>query len=112
MPLGTGGHAAREGAGPGARDRQVVVEVKAVGISPIDTYMRSGSYYLMPPLPYTPGFEAAGIVESVGQGVKDWSPGNRVFVYHTVTGAYAEKTLCPSPVSTPFRITFLSHRGR
>ena len=109
---------------------QVVVEVKAVGISPIDTYMRSGSYYLMPPLPYTPGFEAAGIVESVGQGVKDWSPGNRVFVYHTVTGAYAEKTLCPEsslyplpdhvsfaqgavvPVSYSTAYQALFHRGR
>jgi NADPH2:quinone reductase len=109
---------------------QLVVEVKAIGISPIDTYMRSGNYYLLPSLPYTPGFEVSGVVESVGQGVKDWSPGDRVFVYHSVTGTYAAKTLCPesslyplpdhlsfaqgavAPVSYSTAYQALFHRGR
>ena len=41
---------------------QVVVDVKAVGVNPVDTYIRSGQYAFLPPLPYTPGSDAAGVV--------------------------------------------------
>ena len=54
---------------PGAR--QLVVAVKAAGINPVDTYIRAGTYAKKPALPYTPGFDAAGIVESVGPEVRD-----------------------------------------
>ena len=49
-------------AGPG----QVVVSVKAVGVNPVDSYIRTGAYAVKPPLPYTPGIDAAGTVEAVG----------------------------------------------
>jgi NADPH2:quinone reductase len=75
--------------------RQLVIAVKAAGINPIDTYIRSGSYARKkPPLPYTPGFDAAGIVESIGPEVRRFKPGDRVFINGNVSGAYAEKTLC------------------
>lgn len=72
---------------------QVLVHVRAVGVNPYDTYMRGGTYAIKPQLPYTPGSDAAGIVEAVGQGVSKVKPGDRVYTAQTLTGAYAEYTL-------------------
>ena len=72
---------------------QVVVRVKAAGVNPYDTYMRQGTYAIKPSLPYTPGSDAAGSVETVGEGVKGFAPGDKVYVGGTLTGAYAEQTL-------------------
>src|ERR1022692_2581441 len=63
---------------------QVVVRVKAAGVNPFDTYMRQGTYAIKPPLPYTPGSDAAGIVESVGEGVEGIATGDRVYVGGTL----------------------------
>lgn len=73
---------------------QVLVKVQAAGANPVDCYIRSGLYPLKPALPFTPGMDAAGIVESVGEGVTRMKPGDRVYVAGTVSGSYAEKTLC------------------
>jgi len=73
---------------------QVLVKVHAVGVNPVDCYVRSGLYPLKPALPFTPGMDAAGIVESVGEEVKRVQPGDRVYVAGTVSGSYAEKALC------------------
>ncbi len=72
---------------------QVLVRVKAAGVNPYDTYMRQGTYTIKPPLPYTPGSDAAGIVDSVGEGAAGFAPGERVYVAGTLTGAYAQQTL-------------------
>ncbi len=72
---------------------QVLVRIHAAGVNPYDTYMRAGSYAVKPPLPYTPGSDAAGIVEATGAGVKKVEPGERVYTAKTVTGAYAEYAL-------------------
>jgi NADPH2:quinone reductase len=72
---------------------QVLVKVHAAGVNPYDTYMRNGTYAIKPPLPYTPGSDAAGVVESVGAGVIKVKPGDRVYTAKTVTGAYAEYCL-------------------
>ena len=72
---------------------QVVVRVHAAGVNPYDTYMRAGTYAIKPPLPYTPGSDAAGLVESVGPVVKQVKPGDRVYVAKSVSGAYAEYAL-------------------
>jgi NADPH2:quinone reductase len=77
-------------AGPG----QVLVAIHAIGINPVETYIRSGVYTPKPDLPYTPGTDAAGTVEAVGKGVADLTPGDRVYTSGSVTGTYAEKTLC------------------
>ncbi len=73
---------------------QVVVRVKAVGVNPVDTYIRSGNYPLQGDLPYTPGLDAAGIVEQVGDGVGHVRTGDRVYVAGSVSGTYAELVLC------------------
>ncbi len=73
---------------------EVLVRIHAVGVNPVDTYIRGGGYAIKPPLPYTPGSDAAGEVEGVGEGVTKVKPGDRVYIYRTLTGAYAEKALC------------------
>lgn len=81
---------------PGAG--QVLVRVHAVGVNPFDTYMRTGNYASKPPLPYTPGADAAGEVEAVGAEVAGFRTGDRVYFGGTATnkayGAYADKVLC------------------
>ncbi len=76
--------------GPG----QVVVRVKAAGVNPVDTYMRSGVYARRPNLPWTPGSDAGGVVESVGDHVTNVSVGARVYTSGSITGTYAEQVLC------------------
>jgi NADPH2:quinone reductase len=84
-----------ETADPAPGPRQVVVAIKAAGVNPIDTYIRSGVYARKKPtLPYTPGFDGAGIVESVGPEVRSFKSGDRVYINGAVTGSYAEKALC------------------
>ena len=70
--------------GPG----QVLLRVKAVGVNPVDTYVRAGIPGRTPPLPYTPGSDAAGIVEAVGDGVRDVNKGDRVYTLRTISGEY------------------------
>ncbi|HEX4153790.1 MAG TPA: NADPH:quinone reductase [Steroidobacteraceae bacterium] len=78
---------------PGAHE--VLIRVKAAGVNPYETYARAGTYGARnPKLPYTPGSDAAGVVEAVGEGVVDLSPGERVFTMGTLTGSYAELALC------------------
>jgi len=93
--------------GPG----EVLIRVHAAGVNPFDTYMRTGTYAIKPPLPYTPGSDAAGVVEAVGAGVTDLTAGTRVFSYGTrdgLIGAYAEQVVCPSARVFPLadRVTF------
>ena len=73
---------------------EVLVRVKAAGVNPVDTYIRSGAYAVKPSLPYTPGSDAAGVVDAVGGGIGKVAAGNRVYVHGTLTGAYAELVLC------------------
>src|SRR5262245_56619406 len=91
-------------AGPG----QVVIEVKATGVNPVDTYIRAGTYARKPALPYTPGSDAGGVIERPGPDVPRFKPGDRVYISGTLTGSYAEKALCdasrvhPLPERTSF----------
>lgn len=75
-------------AGPG----QIVVRVRAIGVNPVETYQRSGSNPAIK-LPWTPGMDAAGLIEAVGPGVQSFKPGDRVYISDTLTGAYAEFTV-------------------
>jgi len=96
-------------AGPG----EVVVRVRAAGVNPVDAYMHTGTYVRKPPLPYTPGQDGAGEVESAGADVKEFKAGDRVYIAgvgNTVAGAgtYAERAVCiPSQLHRlPKRTTF------
>jgi NADPH2:quinone reductase len=72
---------------------QVLVRIHAAGVNPYDTYMRAGTYAVKPALPYTPGSDAAGVIETVGDGVKKVKPGDRAYTAKTLSGAYAEYAL-------------------
>jgi len=83
---------------------QVLVRVRAVGVNPVDTYVRKGAYARRPKLPYTPGADAAGIVQAVGHGVVRFVPGQRVYITGTVAGAYgacAELAVCDPAQAHP-----------
>ncbi len=72
---------------------QVLVGVRAIGVNPVETYVRSGIYGPKQ-FPYIPGTDVGGVVEEVGQNVKQFKKGDRVYTNSTVTGAYAQKVLC------------------
>lgn len=48
---------------------EVIIDIKAAGVNPADTYMRTGTYGIVPDLPYTPGGDAGGVISQVGQGL-------------------------------------------
>ncbi len=79
---------------PSVGASQVLIKVGAAGVNPVDTYLRSGVYPKLPPLPYTPGKDSAGVVEAVGSDVREFKPGDRVYTSGSLTGTYAEFTLC------------------
>jgi NADPH:quinone reductase len=81
---------------------QVVVRLNAVGVNPVDVYIRTGAYARKPALPFIPGSDAGGEIESVGANVKKYKSGDRVFIHGTAAehthghygGAYAQKAVC------------------
>lgn len=74
--------------GPG----QVRVKIEAVGVNFIDVYRRKGQYQVQ--TPFTPGSEAAGVVDAVGPDVTDVHVGQRV-ASASLTGTYAEYVVAP-----------------
>lgn len=73
---------------------QVLVKIEAAGVNPVDTYLRTGIHAHAPKLPYTPGKDAAGVIEAVGGDVTRWKRGDRVYTADSLTGTYAEFALC------------------
>lgn len=98
---------------PQAGRGEVLVRVRAAGVNPVDTYIRAGVYARKPETPYTPGMDAAGVVEAVGEGVGRVRVGERVYVAGTLSGAYAELALCEeSQVYTlPEAVSFAQGAG-
>src|SRR5512138_2644280 len=78
---------------PTPGEGQALVRVEAAGVNFIDIYQRMGLYAT--PLPFTPGNEAAGTVESAGPGVSEVAPGDRV-AYAGVIGSYAGFAVVPA----------------
>jgi len=72
---------------------QVLVALKAVGVNPIENYVRTGTYALKPNLPYTPGADGAGVVQAVGAQVTKFKAGDSVYLIGSQTGTYAEQAL-------------------
>jgi NADPH:quinone reductase len=95
------------------RKGEVCVRLYAAGVNPSDTYTITGTYaFSMPRLPYIPGLDGAGIVEAVGEEVKNVSVGDRVFIASLArsksTGTFAEKIVCDSNLvhSLPDHVSF------
>jgi NADPH2:quinone reductase len=90
---------------PAAGPKQALVKIAAAGVNFIDVYHRTGLYKL--DLPFTPGMEGAGTVESVGPDVTEVAPGDRV-AYAMNRGSYAEYAVVPATVlvKLPEHVTF------
>lgn len=111
---------------------QVVVKVEAVGVNPVETYIRAGTYPRLPDLPYTPGGNVSGTIYSCGPEVMQWQQGDRVYSAATISGGYGEMALCGAdqifrlpenisfaqgaalgvPAATAWRALFIRGRGR
>lgn len=92
---------------------QILVRIKAAGVNPADTYIRSGAYPVKPALPFTPGSDAAGIIEAVGEGITKVKAGDRVYLARSISGTYAEFALAlESQVhALPERVSFAQGAG-
>ena len=77
---------------PGAGE--VVVRMHAVGVNPVETYIRAGTYGRLPELPYTPGNDGAGVVEQVSSDVCEFKVADHVYTAGSISGTYAEFALC------------------
>lgn len=77
---------------PVAGRGQVVVAVKACAINYPDVLIIEDRYQFKPPRPFAPGGEIAGVIESVGEGVEGWAPGDRVIAM-IGNGGLAEKAV-------------------
>jgi NADPH2:quinone reductase len=97
-----------EVATPRAGRGQVLVRMHAIGVNPVETYIRAGTYARKPALPYTPGNDGAGMIERVGTDVDEFKPGDRVYTAGSISGTYGEFALCkmeevhPLPVNVSF----------
>lgn len=78
---------------PGPDD--VHLRIGAAGVNFADLVMRAGLYGTVPEMPYSPGFEVAGVVERVGSAVRDWAPGDRA-VAAIRFGGYAGDVIVPA----------------
>ncbi|XP_069121373.1 quinone oxidoreductase-like [Argopecten irradians] len=84
---------------PKPSGNQVLIKVSAAGVNPVDILIRSGNFFKLPVLPYTPGLDVSGVVEEVGSKVTKFKKGDRVFTLSTDTGGYGEYTLANSSLT-------------
>jgi NADPH:quinone reductase len=93
---------------PVPQGRQVLIEIKAIGVNYADTARREGQYVVKTPLPFIPGAEIAGVVTAVGEKVTGVKPGMRV-VTLIESGGYSEfaladeRSLIPIPEQLDFQ---------
>ncbi len=78
--------------GPG----EVLLRHRAIGLNFIDIYFRTGLYPPPQGLPFTPGLEASGVIEALGEGVADFAVGQRVAYGTGPLGAYADLRTMPA----------------
>jgi NADPH:quinone reductase-like Zn-dependent oxidoreductase len=84
---------------PGANELRI--RILACGVSFADVLMRRGLYPNVPPLPYSPGYDIVGVVDSCGAGVTQWKTGDVVAAL-TKTGGYSRYIVLPD--SEPLRV--------
>src|SRR5881275_2768143 len=73
---------------------EVLVRMQAIGVNPVETYIRAGKYARLPALPYTPGNDGAGVIEQAGSDVTGFKAGDRAYTAGSLSGTYAEFVLC------------------
>jgi NADPH:quinone reductase len=88
-------HRVEEVPGPVLGSGQVLVDVRAAAVNYPDLLVASGQYQILPPRPFAPGKDAAGVVKAVGAGVSAFTPGDRVVV-QLESGCYATEVMAPA----------------
>ena len=100
---------------PDPGDGEVLVRLEAIGVNPVETYVRTGTYARKPALPYTPGSDGAGVVEEVGPDVSGLRAGDRVYVSALLarrsSGTYAEYVACDAGHVHPLPSHLTFHQG-
>src|ERR1700680_2714175 len=84
---------------PSPLPTEVVVRVQAVGINPVEAFIRSGRFPLIGKPPFILGWDISGVVETVVPGVNRFKVGDEVFgmpLFPRAANAYAEKVSAPS----------------
>lgn len=91
---------------------QLLVKVLAAGVNPVETYIRAGTYTsrALPPFPWTPGNDGAGIVEKLGEGVTGVAVGDRLWLTGSASGTYAQYCLCAAK-QVSLRVCFGGERS-
>jgi NADPH:quinone reductase len=89
-------------AAPSAGAGEAVVKIDAVGLNFYDTLIIAGKYQTKPPFPFSPGGEFAGTVDSLGAGMTELAPGDRVLGYITYGAA---REFAAVPVEKLARLT-------
>lgn len=79
---------------PVPAEGEVRIRVRAAGVNFADTLIVAGNYQVRPPLPFSPGFEVAGVVDAVGAGVAGFKGGERVMAV-VDWGGFAEAVVAP-----------------
>lgn len=101
----------REVETPSPSKDEVLVELRAIGVNPVDTYIRAGARGGS--LPFTSGMDGAGVIAAIGAEVTEWRVGDRVYTCRSVSGTYAEYSLCHSHQVQPLpeKISFEQGAG-
>ncbi len=87
---------------------QILIKLEAIGVNPVETYLRQGANNYSVNFPWTPGSDGAGRIEALGAGTAQFHVGQRVYVAGSLTGTYAQKCLCtvaqvhPLPLAVSF----------
>jgi NADPH:quinone reductase len=105
-------HQVEELADPKIGERDVLIDVKAIGLNFPDTLMLQGKYQTRPDRPFIPGRDASGVVLAIGPTVTRVRKGDRVIAQVT-TGAFAEKLAAPEArcFRMPDSMDFISGAG-
>lgn len=80
---------------PQPGEGEVRVRTHAAALNFFDLLLIQGKYQSKPGFPFTPGAEAAGVIDAIGANVTGCSPGDRVIALPSV-GAFAEEVICPA----------------
>ena len=87
---------------PTVNKGQIGVDIKGIGVNFPDGLLVEGKYQAKPECPFMPGGEFSGEVAELGEGVSEFSVGDRILGYFPSFGAYAEKVA--GPIESAFKI--------
>src|SRR3984885_14993666 len=101
---------------PQPGEGEALLKVEAIGLNRAEVMFRSGMYIEEPNFPSLLGYEASGIIESVGSGVTGLKPGARFFFFPafsmTKNGTYGKSPFLPASLLTPYPKHFRPVEGR